>query len=107
IRESDGSLHQFGAIPPKGAPLRLKGYRTGGGAVGNVTAGAISVLKEALPYIDTITNRRPAVGGVDGEDIDNAKLRGPIVMRSRGRAVTAEDYEQLARDAAPEVARVR
>lgn len=107
VREPDGTIRQFGAVPPKGAPLRFQAYRTGGGAAGNVTAGAITVLTEALPYIDTITNRRPATGGVDGEDIDNAKLRGPIAMRSRGRAVTAEDYEQLAREAAPEVARVR
>lgn len=107
VREPDGSLRQYGAVPPKGAPLRFPAYRTGGGAVGNVAAGAICVLQEALPYIASIINRRPATGGVDGEDIENAKLRGPITMRSRGRAVTAEDYEQLAREAAPEVARVR
>jgi len=47
------------------------------------------------------------VGGVDGEDIENAKVRGPIVLRTLGRAVTTEDYEYLAREAAPEVARVR
>jgi predicted phage baseplate assembly protein len=46
-------------------------------------------------------------GGVDGEDIENAKVRGPITMRSRGRAVTAEDFEYLAREVAPELARVR
>jgi predicted phage baseplate assembly protein len=46
-------------------------------------------------------------GGVDGEDIENAKVRGPIAMRSRGRAVTAEDFEYLAREVAPELARVR
>ena len=54
-----------------------------------------------------VENRRPARGGVDGEDIENAKVRGPIRLRARGRAVTTEDYEQLAREAAPEVARVR
>ena len=47
------------------------------------------------------------VGGIDGEDLENAKVRGPIVLRTRNRAVTAEDYEQLAREAAPEIARVR
>ena len=49
----------------------------------------------------------PATGGVDGEDIEEAKIRGPIVMRTLGRAVTAEDYEQLAKEAAPEAARIR
>src|SRR4029079_1114679 len=44
--------------------------------------------------------------GVDGEDIENAKVRGPITLRTANRAVTPEDYEQLAREAAPELARV-
>jgi hypothetical protein len=54
-----------------------------------------------------VQNRRAAEGGVDGEDIEGAKVRGPIVLRTRDRAVTMEDYEHLAREAAPEVARVR
>ena len=74
---------------------------------GNVAAGAISVLKSSIPYVASVENRRAARGGVDGEDIENAKVRGPIRLRTRGRAVTAEDYEYLAREAAPEVARVR
>ena len=44
---------------------------------------------------------------MDGEDIENAKLRGPILVHTRHRAVTARDYEQLALQVAPEVARVR
>jgi predicted phage baseplate assembly protein len=34
-------------------------------------------------------------------------VRGPLLMRARSRAVTTEDYEALAREAAPDVARVR
>jgi predicted phage baseplate assembly protein len=33
--------------------------------------------------------------------------RGPLMLRSRGRAVTAEDFEELAKEAAPEAARIR
>jgi predicted phage baseplate assembly protein len=33
--------------------------------------------------------------------------RGPLLLRSRGRAVTAEDFEELAKEAAPEAARIR
>src|SRR3990172_11579303 len=36
-----------------------------------------------------------------------AKLRGPILLRTRDRAVTAEDFEHICREAAPEIARVR
>lgn len=107
VRLADGALRRYGKIPPKGAHLRLREYRVGGGRRGNVAPRAISVLKSSIPFVTRVENRRPARGGVDGEDIENAKIRGPIRLRARGRAVTTEDYEQLARDAAPEVARVR
>lgn len=107
VREPDGSLRRYGRPPAKGAHIRLRVYRTGGGVQGNVARGVIRVLRSSIPYVASVVNLRAAVGGVDGEDIENAKLRGPIVLRTLGRAVTAEDYEQLAREAAPEVARVR
>jgi predicted phage baseplate assembly protein len=44
---------------------------------------------------------------VEAETIEEAKARGPIFLRTRSRAVTAEDFEQLTRETAPEVARVR
>ena len=55
-------------------------------------------------------NRQPTEagrGGVDGETLEEAKRRGPLLVRTRSRAVTAEDYEVLAREAAPDIARVR
>jgi predicted phage baseplate assembly protein len=107
VRLADGSFRRYGATPPKGARLRLLGYRTGGGEHGNVAKGAISVLRSSIPYVGRVENRRPAAGGVDGEELDNAKVRGPMLLRTRGRAVTTEDFEHLARSAAPEVARVK
>src|SRR5256884_3624819 len=107
VRQPDGSLRRYGRTPAKGAHLRLREYRTGGGAQGNVGQRALTVLKSSIPYVARGGNRRPAAGGVDGEDIENAKVRGPMVLRTLSRAVTAEDYEFLARQAAPEVARVR
>jgi predicted phage baseplate assembly protein len=106
VRLSDGSVRQHGAVPPAGAHVRIPLYFTGGGARGNVTAHAINVLKSAIPYVARVDNRRGASGGVDGEDIEAAKVRGPILLRTRDRAVTAEDFEHLAREAAPELARV-
>jgi predicted phage baseplate assembly protein len=107
VREPDGSVRQHGAVPPKGERIRVDVYLTGGGRLGNVGPGAISVLKSSIPFITKVENRGAMAGGVDGEDIENAKVRGPIAMRSRGRAVTAEDFEYLAREVAPELARVR
>jgi predicted phage baseplate assembly protein len=107
IREPDGTLRRYGAVPVKNAQLRLRAYRTGGGRKGNVAKGALTVLKSSIPFVARVENRRAAAGGVDGEELDNAKLRGPIRLRTRGRAVTTEDFEHLAREAAPEVARIR
>jgi predicted phage baseplate assembly protein len=107
VRQPDGSLAGYGRTPTKGAHLRIRAYRTGGGSKGNVGAHAVTVLKSSIPYVARVENRRPAAGGRDGEDVENAKIRGPMVLRTLGRAVTAEDYEFLAREAAPEVARVR
>ncbi len=107
VRLADGALRRYGAVPPKGAHLRIREYRVGGGRRGNVAPKVISVLKGSIPFVTRVENRRPARGGVDGEDIENAKVRGPIRLRARGRAVTTEDYEQLAHEAAPEIARVR
>ncbi|MGA5822661.1 putative baseplate assembly protein [Kitasatospora sp. NPDC094028] len=107
LREPDGTLRQYGAVPPEGAPIRIRSYRTGGGRRGNLARGALAVLRSSVPYVARVENPRPAEGGVDGEDVEGARLRGPIVLRTRGRAVTAEDYEELAREAAPAVGRVR
>jgi len=107
VRQPDGSIRSYGRVPAKGEQLRIRSYATGGGRGGNVSRGAISVLKSSIPYVARVENRQAARGGVDGEDLENAKQRGPILLRTRARAVTAEDFEQLSREAAPEVARVR
>jgi predicted phage baseplate assembly protein len=107
VRLEDGAMRNFGKVPQKGAPLRIREYRSGGGAKGNVSKGALVSLKSAIPHVARVENRVPAAGGVDAETIENAKLRGPISLRTLGRAVTAEDYEILARQAAAGIARVR
>ena len=107
VREPDGTVRQYGAVPPKGAHVRADAYLTGGGRAGNLAPRAVSVLKSSIPYVSRVENRRTMAGGVDGEEIENAKLRGPISLRTRGRAVTTEDFEHLALEAAPELARVR
>jgi len=106
VRQADGSLRYFGAVPSKGAHLRLSVYRTGGGERGNVSVGQIRVLKTSVPYVARVENRSAAVGGARAESLADAKLRGPLVLRSRGRAVTTEDFVELTREVAPEIGRV-
>jgi predicted phage baseplate assembly protein len=102
-----------GAIPPvlveerpnvasggRGAPIaniRARVYRWGGGAAGNAGAGKITSLESTIPFVSAVTNLRPAEGGEDAETLEQAKARVPLDIRSRSRAVTAEDFEHLAR----------
>lgn len=106
VRERDGSLRLFGAVPPKGSTVRVRRYRTGGGRRGNVSRHALRILRSSMPYVARVDNRRPALGGVDGESVDDARVRGPLTLATLHRAVVPHDYEQLAREAAPDVARV-
>ncbi|HEX6342296.1 putative baseplate assembly protein [Umezawaea sp.] len=107
VREADGTLRRYGAVPPKGAVLRVPRYRTGGGRSGNVARGTISVLRSSVPYVSAVENREAAIGGVDAETVAEAKVRAPNQLRVQDRAVTAEDHELIARQAAPSLARVR
>ncbi|MET4156676.1 putative baseplate assembly protein [Agromyces sp. PvR057] len=107
VREADGVMRFYGAVPPKGAPIRVPRYRVGGGARGNVAPGAVSVLRSTVPFVNRVVNRRSAHDGVDGETVEEAKARGPLTLRTLDRAVTLEDYEQLAKRVAPSIARVK
>lgn len=77
-------------------------YRFGGGARGNVPAGAIRTLVTSVPGVDQakVSNLQAAVAGQEEETLEEARLRAPRAIRSRGRAVTTEDFEQLAIESA-------
>lgn len=82
-----------GKIPPAGRKLRLS-YRSGGGAAGNVGAGAVNLVHD-LPGI-TVTNIFPASGGREAEDPEAAWFRLRRQLKEVSRGVTAADYEHLA-----------
>lgn len=95
-----------GMTPRVGAGnLILESYRTGGGSNGNVPAGTIIQLKTTVPYVSGVVNHLPARGGVDAEPIEALRARAPTSFRHGGRAVTADDFRDLALLASPEVAR--
>jgi predicted phage baseplate assembly protein len=105
VRAADGSWLQFGAVPGRGTPLRFSRYRHGGGRRGNVLPGTLTILRSAIPGVASVENPRAALGGVDAETLDAARERAALEFRTRHRAVTAEDFEFLAREASPRVAR--
>ncbi|UCH43595.1 MAG: putative baseplate assembly protein [Dehalococcoidales bacterium] len=107
IRKPSGEEWQYGKVPPDGRRIRFTAYRCGGGVEGNVGEGTITVLKSSIPYVASVNNYSPARGGTDAETMDSAKIRAPQVLKSSTRAVTAEDFESLALEASPAVARAR
>ncbi|MEU9255926.1 putative baseplate assembly protein [Streptomyces sp. NPDC048270] len=107
VREADGTLRQYGAVAPDGATVRIRNFAVGGGARGNVGSRAVRSLMSSLPFVAGVENRQPGRGGADGETLAEAVARGPLTLRSSNRAVTAEDFETLAHEAAPELARIR
>ncbi len=97
-----------GSLLPAGTDnVMARMYRSGGGAAGNVSAGAITQLLGGIPYVSSVTNPRAAEGGADGETIDQVRTRGPQILRHRERALSARDYESLAHEASPAVAVAR
>ncbi len=105
IRSGEGAWRQYGAVPPKGSRLRMRGYRHGGGRRGNLAAGALTVLKSAIPTVSSVVNPEAAAGGVDPETLEAARQRAAMEIRTRYRAVTGEDFEFLCGEASPRVAR--
>jgi len=105
IRLPNGLVRQYGAIPPADGRVFVTGYRHGGGRKGNVAAGQLRVLRTSIPFVASVTNLHHATSGVDPESIEDAKVRGPLSLRTGDRAVTADDFERLAHEATGAVGR--
>lgn len=86
----------YGRIPPKGMNNIRVTYRAGGGTHGNLPAGVISDLKSTIPGVDSVINRLPSSGGTDREELQRVMERAPRTLRHRDRAVTAQDFVDLA-----------
>ncbi len=107
VRYADGSVVRHGATPADGATIAVTPYRVGGGVDGNVGARALSAIRTPVPFVSSVVNLAPAAGGVDPESVREATVRGPLTLRTGSRAVTAGDFERLARESSIEVARAR
>jgi hypothetical protein len=92
ITFGDG-LH--GRMPLPGEAIRVLGYRSGGGARGNVPAMAVSRVRNARVAL-RCENSLPAEGGQDAETVQEAEARIPRTLRTRDRAVAAEDFVEMA-----------
>jgi predicted phage baseplate assembly protein len=98
-----------GSVPPPGSMIQAASYRyVGAGAVGNVAHGQVTAAGTtragALPTaVAAVVNLGPGLDGSDEEPIDDALRRAPEELKIRDRAVTADDYEFLSREATNDV----
>ncbi len=104
VRFGDGVNGQIPVanVDNPGANIVARVYRFGGGQRGNVPAGTVKTLQTSLAGLDEtgITNLQPAYGGRNEESLEAAKRRAPRALKSQCRAVTVEDFETLAMQAA-------
>ena len=94
----DGTHGRIPVANPAAASSNITAvtYRHGGGSQGNVGPNSITALLTSIDGISTVTNLNGALGGTDEETLDDAKLRAPLELQSKGRAVTADDFEFIA-----------
>jgi predicted phage baseplate assembly protein len=93
-----------GMIVPLGRRIRVRQMRAGGGSAGNLPAGSLTSIQaldasgHAIPQTITVQQPTATTGGADAETLDRAEQRLPALLRHQDRAVTAEDYSNLAQE---------
>ena len=117
---ADNSVHVTfgdgvsGAIPPKDNAIKAV-YYAGGGPIGNVTAGLIKTivavptagnvtvpgvssaqLEAIIRSLISVTNDTAAYGGSEPETNDVIRFNAPRTLSTLNRAVTLEDFGNLA-----------
>ncbi|MEH6443769.1 MAG: putative baseplate assembly protein [Oceanospirillaceae bacterium] len=75
--------------------IRARYYRHGGGIAGNLSAASISQIVNASSKF-LVRHDWPTTNGRDGESVASAEQRIPAHLKHRNRAVTQDDFIQLA-----------
>lgn len=82
-------------------------YKTGGGERTNLPAGAVQKLNRAIGFINKVSNPARLSGGCDVEPLNEAVERSSALLRTQGKAITARDFEELAKYATRNVSKVK
>ena len=101
------SFSEPAKVPPPGATILARRYRTGGGRAGNVPVHSITQLQAAIGGVENVFNPIPAEGGADAQTIRDLLQWGGNRVHHRGRALQSQDYETMAREASAAVAFAR
>jgi predicted phage baseplate assembly protein len=81
-------------VPQIGERIRVLSYRYGGGAAGNLPAGAVDAFEGVAGV--KVTHPLPATGGGDRVTLADAMDAIPAEVHRRDRAVTSDDFRDLA-----------
>lgn len=105
VRFGNGS---YGQVPTFGREegIRIR-YKCGGGSRANVGPGQVNKLNQTVGFVTGVENPESLWGGLDAESPREALQRCSARLRHRGRAVTASDYEELAKEASRSLNKVR
>ena len=71
-------------------------YRKGIGTAGNLQAGQLSQLLSRPLGLKAVSNPLPAAGGVNADSATHARRNMPLGVRTLGRVVSVQDYEDYA-----------
>jgi len=100
--ERDGSARlRFGddrnGLRPNVGTVFTATYRIGNGIEGNVGADAIRHVVSGQGGIVGLRNPLPGSGGIEPERLQQVREAAPYAYRTQERAVTPEDYAEIAR----------
>ena len=104
VLENQAIVIQFGdntngAIPPGSEPI-LATYYTTNGVQGNVTSDSITTIVSTLSLpagvTATVNNDFESVGGLGIQTIESIRRKAPLHVRTNDRAVTRQDYKDIA-----------
>jgi baseplate J-like protein len=102
-QDAKGMIVQFGdgvtgRRLPTGRGNVVATYRQGIGLSGNVSRGALRTLLDRPVGLRSVSNPAAAGGGADPESISQTRDNAPNTVRTFGRIVSLEDFEDAARE---------
>lgn len=102
-QDAKGMTVQFGdgvtgGRLPTGRGNVVAHYRQGIGLAGNVASGALRTLLDRPVGLKSVKNPGNAAGGADAESLDQTRDNAPNTVRTFGRIVSLEDFEDAARE---------
>jgi uncharacterized phage protein gp47/JayE len=102
-QDAKGTIVQFGdgvtgGRLPTGRGNVVATYRQGIGLAGNVSSGVLRTLLDRPVGLKSVRNPGAAGGGADPESLDQTRGNAPNTVRTFGRIVSLEDFEDAARE---------